>query len=145
MGLGLGQADNTIHCTWSAVCTPMCIQLPFWQRQLPPAEVPPELKINENSKRARVFVVDVKMVFIPETKTFPARQLCLLCGCKNDENAVAGPSWQSCQAWQSCHSCHSHLIKYLAKFSSGIETKGFIKHIFFHKTSFAKLRSCLAS
>ena len=29
------------------------------------------------------------MVFIPETKTFPARQLCLLCGCKNDGNAVA--------------------------------------------------------
>jgi hypothetical protein len=29
------------------------------------------------------------MVFIPETKTFPARQLCLLCGCKNDGNAVS--------------------------------------------------------
>ena len=26
---------------------------------------------------------------IPETKTFQARQLCLLCGCKNDGNAVA--------------------------------------------------------
>jgi hypothetical protein len=28
-------------------------------------------------------------VFFPETKTFQARQLCLLCGCKNDGNAVA--------------------------------------------------------
>ena len=30
-----------------------------------------------------------KMMFIPETKTFQARQLCLLCVCKNDGNAVA--------------------------------------------------------
>ena len=90
---GLGQAEQ--HYTlyiWSAVCTPLCIQLPFSRRQLPPAEVPPELKFNKNSKakiRARVFVVVVKMVFFHGTKTFQARQLCLLCGCKNDGNAVA--------------------------------------------------------
>jgi hypothetical protein len=84
--------SSTTLYIWSARCTPLCIQLPFSRRQIPPDEVPPELKFNENSKvkmRARVFVAVVKMVFFPETKTFQAKQLCLLCGCKNDGNAVA--------------------------------------------------------
>jgi hypothetical protein len=75
-GLGHAEQHYTLYI-WSAVCTPLFIQLPFSRRQLTPAEVPPELKFNKNSKakiRARVFV---------------ARQLCLLCGCKNDGNAVA--------------------------------------------------------
>ena len=49
-----------VHC---AILTMTAPTVPFWQRQLPPAEVPPELKINENSKakkRARVFVVVVR-------------------------------------------------------------------------------------
>jgi hypothetical protein len=44
----LGQAEQ--HYTlyiWFAVCTPLCSLLPFWQRQPPPAEDPPELKVNE--------------------------------------------------------------------------------------------------
>ena len=38
---------------------------------------------------ARGFVVFVLRVLTSEPKTFQARQLCLLCQCKNDGNAVA--------------------------------------------------------
>ena len=59
--------SNTIHCTYGQLFVQLRIQLPFRQRQLPLAEVPSELKINENSKP----------------------KICLLFGCKNDGNAVA--------------------------------------------------------
>ena len=72
MKRGRVRLSNTIHCTYGQLFVLHCAS-------------------NYHSDKDSPLLLKFlqKMVFIPETKTFPARQLCLLCGCKNDGNAVA--------------------------------------------------------
>ena len=77
--------NNTVHCTWSAVCTQLCSWLPFWQRQ------PLLLKFLKNSKPMKFQSKNNGKISLSEdgAHTEAIKHLCLICLCKKTGNTVA--------------------------------------------------------